>query len=299
MPGGGPSFQTLAWRLPPGPEYRFSWCGLKPVRIRQFGSKTVASCLRHVHTWAPPAARLAPATSLRLYSPQEQLKRSHCATRLCPRGFCFPRVVAMHEARPSRPFEPFRRARPGAFAAMQPTAPIRHGRSPARSYASASLCSAARACIGDCKTRFPCGKKRFIAHFDYLPRCCAPPGSALSDRSPLGRRPRPSVSMPCWNVFIIRVTVPAKRQVSIFRRSMLHRQSVRMMLACFATYWYCSTTTRCSPPVRIRCKVSMPCWNVSYPRHVPAERQVSIFRRSMFCIVSRSGMMLAMLSMRR
>ena len=94
-------------------------------------------------------------TSLRLCFPQEQLKRSHCATRLCPCGFRFRRVVAMHEASPSRPFEPFRRARPGAFAAMQPTAPIRHGRSPARSSASASLCSAARACIGDCKTRFP------------------------------------------------------------------------------------------------------------------------------------------------
>ena len=108
-------------------------------------------------------------TSLRLCFPQEKLKRSHCATRLCPCGFRFRRVVAMHEASPSRPFEPFRRARPGAFAAMQPTASIRHGRSPARSSASASLCSAARACIGDCKTRSPCGKKRFIAHFDYLP----------------------------------------------------------------------------------------------------------------------------------
>ena len=94
-------------------------------------------------------------TSLRLCFPQDQLKLSHCATRLCPCGFRFRRVVAMHEASPSRPFDPFRRARPGAFAAMQPTAPIRHGRSPARSCASASLCSAARACIGDCKARFP------------------------------------------------------------------------------------------------------------------------------------------------
>ena len=93
--------------------------------------------------------------SLRLYFPQEPLKLSHSATRLCPCGFRFRRVVAMHEASPSRPFEPFRRARPRAFAAMQPTAPIRHGRSPARSSASASLCSAARARIGDCKTQFP------------------------------------------------------------------------------------------------------------------------------------------------
>ena len=79
--------------------------------------------------------------------PQEQLKRSHCATRLCPCGLRFRRVVAMHEASPSRPLEPFRRARPGAFAAMQPTAPIRHSRSPARfSSASASLCSTAVHC---------------------------------------------------------------------------------------------------------------------------------------------------------
>jgi class 3 adenylate cyclase len=42
-----------------------------------------------------------------------------------PCGFRFRRVVAMHEMSPSRPFEPFRRARPGAFAAMQPTTPIR------------------------------------------------------------------------------------------------------------------------------------------------------------------------------
>ena len=96
-----------------------------------------------------------PATSLRLCFPQEPLKLSHCATRLCPCGFRFRRVMAMHEASLSRPFKPFRRARPGAFAAMQPTAPVRHGRSPARSSTSASLCSAARACIGDCKTRFP------------------------------------------------------------------------------------------------------------------------------------------------
>jgi hypothetical protein len=45
-------------------------------------------------------------TSLRLCFPQDQLKRSHCATRLCPCGFRFRRIVAMHEASPSRPFEP-------------------------------------------------------------------------------------------------------------------------------------------------------------------------------------------------
>ncbi len=91
----------------------------------------------------------------RLCFPQEQLKLSHSATRLCPCGFRICRVVAVHEASPSRPLEPFPRARPGAFTAMQPTAPIRHGRSPARSSASASHCSAARAGNGDCKTRLP------------------------------------------------------------------------------------------------------------------------------------------------
>jgi hypothetical protein len=129
-----------------------------PPQGRRGGRRLRPPC-GHVTSAHPPFVCMwkdkSGITSLRLCFPQEQLKRSHCATRLCPCGFRFRRVVAMHEASPSRPFEPFRRARPGAFAAMQPTAPIRHGRSPARSSASASLCSAARACIGDCKTRFP------------------------------------------------------------------------------------------------------------------------------------------------
>ena len=45
-------------------------------------------------------------------------RRAVQGTGLCPSGFRFRRVVAMHEASLSRPFKSFRRARPGAFAAM-------------------------------------------------------------------------------------------------------------------------------------------------------------------------------------
>ena len=90
---------------------------------RQARRAALAAACGHVTSAHPPFVCMwkdkSGITSLRLCFPQEPLKRSHCATRLCPCGFRFRRVVAMHEASPSRPFEPFRRARPGAFAAMR------------------------------------------------------------------------------------------------------------------------------------------------------------------------------------
>ena len=217
--------------------------------VRANRIERLAECL--LADMLPMAGSIAdadtPATSFLLCFPQEQLKHSHCASRLCPCGFRFRRVVAMHEAGPSRDrsspsgvrgpvlLPPCSRQRPFAMAGALHVPPPLRRFAPQRRHALATA-----------RPSFHEGRRGSSHILTTFPRRCAPhPGS---DSGPITAWPPSSTSV---------------------------------------TYWCCSTTTRCSAnQVRTRCKVSMACWNVFIIRvAVPAKRQVSIFCRSMSCML--------------